>query len=334
MRVYECPGCGSPLFPRNLACVCGAAVAFDPEVDVFLAFFESCANREQIGCEWVAERPGGFCRSCAMTAVVPDSFHHENVGLWAEAEAAKRWVLTGLARWGWFAAADTGRRPVFHLLSERTRDGEVAVTMGHAAGVITVNVIESDPVERVRRREALGESYRTMIGHFRHELAHMLFDRLAEEETFQDAFRERFGDERADYGAALGRYYETGPVPDWAERHLSPYASSHPHEDWAETAAHLMHLTDIIDSAAAMGARAGEGPAPDYDAYAEGEAGRLVTTGLALGIALNHVNRAMGLPDLYPFVLGPVARDKLGFAHRWLKSRGALAAATREAAAG
>ncbi len=154
-----------------------------------------------------------------MTEVIPDTTTPQNVALWADAELAKRWVLANLARWGWFTSSDDGPRPVFRLLSEQTSAGETAVTMGHADGVVTINVIEADPAERVRRRVELGEPLRTMIGHFRHELGHFFFTRLAERPEFLEAFRAIFGDERADYAAALQRHYADGPPADWRHRH-------------------------------------------------------------------------------------------------------------------
>lgn len=329
MRIFSCPSCGERLFFGNLACACGSQVAFDPEADGYVPLGVPCANRGEIGCEWVAEQ-GGLCRSCAMTEVIPDAFHGENRWLWAEAEQAKRWVLANLARWGWFTGADAGPRPVFHLLAERTATGEVPVSMGHAAGVLTISVTEADPAVIVRRRVALGEPARTMIGHFRHELAHFFFERLARREAFTQAFRATFGDERADYAAALDAYYRGGPAPGWESRHVTAYASAHPHEDWAESLAHLLHLTDIADSFVAAGLGAPALPASDYDAYAEDDAERLITAAAGLGIALNHVNRAMGLSDLYPFVLAPQVRAKLGFVHA--RIRGGPGGAQPEAA--
>lgn len=322
MKIFACPTCGDRLFFSNLACSCGTEVVFDPEPARFIPFERPCANRDEIGCNWIAETKGGYCRSCDMTEVIPDAFHGDNVELWAEAEQAKRWVLADLARWGWFTNADPGPRPVFHLLAEKARNGETPVAMGHLDGVVTINVSEADPAALVQQREALGEPLRTMVGHFRHELSHFLFERLEAREGFLDAFRERFGDERADYGAALDVYYRDGPRPDWAVRHVSEYAASHPHEDWAESLAHVMHLTDIIDSFVAAGFNARAPIGPGYDAYAERDAERLITLGAHLGIGLNHVNRAMGLFDLYPFVLARETRDKLGFAHAWIRQAG------------
>ena len=320
MRLFECPACAATLYFRNSACgACGQGVAYDPEADRMVAGAEPCANREEIGCNWRAEEGGPLCRACAMTTVIPDTFHGENRAHWAHAELAKRWVLAGLGRWGWFRASDPGPRPAFELLAEATAGGPVEVTMGHEAGVITLNVTEADPAELAARQEALGERLRTVVGHVRHEIAHFLFVRLQAAEGFVDAFRALFGDERADYGAALRRHYAEGPPPGWQDRHITGYASAHPHEDWAESVAHLLHLVDITDSAAAAGLLV-EGLGAGDDAYAERDADRLVALGQRLGVAVNHVNRSMGLPDAYPFVLTPAIREKFGFVHARLRA--------------
>lgn len=319
MRTHACPACGARAFFVNIACACGADLVYDPRMDAFAEGLSPCANREAIGCNWAAPEPGALCPACAMTEVAPDPGQGDNRALWAEAELAKRRLLAGIGRWGWLGAADAGRLPVFHLLSERTAEGEMQVMMGHMDGLVTINVAEADPAVRVARREAFDEPYRTMIGHFRHEIAHFLFERLAHDPDFLTGFRAVFGDERADYGEALDRHHARGAPADWAARHVSAYASAHPHEDWAESAAHAMHFADLTDSFAAEGLSAPDLPA-GYDAYAETDGARLVEIGGWLGIALNGVNRAMGIGDVYPFVLGEVAREKLVFAHRWLRA--------------
>ena len=224
-------------------------------------------------------------------------------------------------RWGWFTPASPFAPPIFDLLGEEAASGPARVVMGHADGVVTINVAEADPAVREARRSEMGERYRTMTGHFRHELGHLLFERLSTLPGFTEAFRARFGDERADSADALSRHYADGPPPDWATRHLSPYASAHPHEDWAETTAHLLHLTDIVDSAAAAGlATAALDAAPaEFDPWDDPEAEPTLTIAMDLGLALNDVNRAMGRPDLDPFVVGPVAREKLAFARGWMR---------------
>ncbi len=318
MRVYPNPVGAGSLWFDNLATADGTPVAYDPQARAFLPMPPFCANREIIGCNWVAPKEGAFCRSCAMTALAPDPTLPDAIPNWAQTEAAKRWVLDNLGRWHWFRPEDPGMRPVFHMLAE----GPTPVPMGHVGGVVTISVAEADPVLRTTRREALQEPYRTMIGHMRHEIAHMLWWRLSLRADFLEAFRAAFGDERADYPAALKRHYGNGPPPDWKQRFLTSYASAHPHEDWAETAAHLLHLTDIADSVVAAGFPSTDLPSPVWDPYAEPDAERLIRVAVSLVAGVNHVNRSMGLSDIYPFVISEIARRKLAFVHEWLR-RGA-----------
>ncbi|WP_404385889.1 putative zinc-binding metallopeptidase [Caenispirillum salinarum] len=319
MRVFSNPVGSGSLWFNNLATAEGIPVAYDPQARAFLATPPFCANREVIGCNWIAPKQGAFCRSCAMTALAPDTSIPNAIPNWAETEAAKRWVLDNLGRWHWFRPEDPGAPPVFHMLAE----GATPVPMGHVAGTVTISVAEVDPVLRVTRREALEEPYRTMIGHMRHEISHMLWWRLSLREDFIAAFRSMFGDERADYGAALQRHYHEGPPPAWKSSYLTSYASAHPHEDWAETAAHLLHLTDITDSFTAAGLSSPDLPGRGWDPYSEPDAMRLIGVAANLVAGVNHVNRSMGLSDLYPFVLSDVALRKLTFVHDWLR-RGAL----------
>ena len=41
-----------------------------------------------------------------------------------------------------------------------------------------------------------------------------------------------------------------------------------------------------------------------------------------LTIALNGLNRSMGLEDAYPFVISPGVREKLAFVHRTVRAGG------------
>ncbi len=69
---------------------------------------------------------------------------------------------------------------------------------------------EADDDERARRRIALGEPYRTLIGHLRHESGHFYWDQLVQGGARLEEFRRVFGDERADYAAALQAHYAKG----------------------------------------------------------------------------------------------------------------------------
>ena len=227
-------------------------------------------------------------------------------------------MIDNLGRWHWFRPEDPGTRPIFHMLA----DGHTLAGMGHGDGVVTISVSEADPVVRVSRRQALDEPYRTMIGHMRHEISHMLWWRLSLREDFLAAFRGMFGDERIDYTQALQTHYENGPPRDWEMFYLTSYASSHPHEDWAETAAHLLHLTDITDSFVASGLVSPEMPGQRWEPYAEQDTALLVRVASSLAMRVNHINRSMGISDIYPFVLSETTHRKLAFVHDWLR-RGA-----------
>ena len=332
MRPLRCPACAARAYFSDLVCAgCGQALVYAPDAHLFDPAAPACANRERAGCNWAAGAPGARCRACETTSVIPDLDAGENAALWSLTERAKRRVFWGLAQWGWFTPQDPGPRPEFHMLSEETASGEVRVMMGHLSGVITINVTEADPAERVKRREEFDEPYRAVAGHFRHEIGHFLFDRMAPAPGFLDGFRALFGDERADYGAALKAHHATGAPADWAERHVSAYASAHPHEDWAESVAHTLHLWAVLDGFLGEEMSAPGLPDPDWDPYETPDGAAAVHMAGDLCLRLNMVNRAMGIGDLYPFVLSETAREKLVFAHRWLKAGpGAGAAATPE----
>jgi len=161
-----------------------------------------------------------------------------------------------------------------------------------------------------------------LLGHFRHEIAHYYWDRLVKDAPGIEAFRDLFGDERDDYGAALQRHYANGPPPDWQERFVSPYASIHPWEDWAETWAHYFHMVDTLETASAFGMRvrprvtkgADLSTAIDFDPHSA-NLDRIVDSWLPLTFAVNSINRSMGIADLYPFVLAPPVIVKLSFIH-------------------
>jgi hypothetical protein len=200
---------------------------------------------------------------------------------------------------------------------------------GHDNGLITINLAEADDSERERMRHQMGEPYRTLLGHFRHEVAHYYWDRLVRDAPGIEAFRQLFGDEREDYGAALQRHYANGPPPDWQERFVSAYASTHPWEDWAETWAHYFHMVDTLETASAFGMRvrprvtkgADLSAAIDFDPHSA-NMDRIIDSWLPLTFAVNSINRSMGIADLYPFVLAPPVIVKLSFIHDRIHAAG------------
>lgn len=212
MQIFACPACARPLYFHNQGCVCGAGVTFDPLAQVFVPLSHACRNRQRLGCNWQAPVDGAPCLSCAMTRTIPDLRMPQNPGYWVATELAKRWVLAGLIRLGWFGPDDPGPAPIFDMIAEESGVQLVMVSMGHDAGVIIINVSEADPARLADRQSRFGELHRSMIGHMRHEIAHFLHWRLMQDQGFADSFRALFGDERADYAAAIQAHY-AHPTP-------------------------------------------------------------------------------------------------------------------------
>ena len=195
---------------------------------------------------------------------------------------------------------------------------------GHDNGLITINIDEADAALRERMRLDMDEKYRTLLGHFRHEIAHYYWDLLIRDGARLDAFRDVFGDERLDYGQALDNHYANGPPPDWQNRFVSAYAASHPWEDWAETFAHYLHIVDTLETSEHFGVRIarrlGDGTVqrsdPDFDPYTIDDFAPIIEDWLPLTFALNSLSRSMGQPDMYPFVLSEAVIEKLTYVHR------------------
>jgi hypothetical protein len=203
------------------------------------------------------------------------------------------------------------------------------VMTGHASGLITINLAEADDPERERRRYEMGEPHRTLLGHFRHEIGHYYWAQLVASAPCLQEFRNIFGDEREDYAAALNRYYVKANSADWADHFVSRYASAHPWEDFAETWAHLFHIIDTLETAAAFGVsvrpkvakRESLAASINFDPH-HAALDRILEAWFPLTFAVNSINRSMGLPDLYPFVLSPGVVVKLAFVHRLIVATG------------
>ena len=56
--------------------------------------------------------------------------------------------------------------------------------------------------------------------------------------------------------------------------------------------------------------------APTHAARSRAVFDRQLTDWAQMALAMNAVNRSMGMPDPYPFVLGAAVQDKLYFIHR------------------
>ncbi|MEO3430338.1 putative zinc-binding metallopeptidase [Pelagibius sp. CAU 1746] len=275
-----------------------------------------------------ADSGDAFCRACRLNRTIPDLDSADNLLLWQRMESAKHRLVYALLRLGLPLSSrhdDAEKGLVFDFLSDSGtafHEGPQVMT-GHAEGQITINLAEADDVERERHRRDMAESYRTILGHFSHEIGHHYWERLVRGGAWHDSFRELFGDERRDYGAALQAYYTGGPPPGWQQHFVSSYASAHPWEGFAETWAHYLHMVDTLETAAAFGlsidVKAGR-LAPlkmeiDFDPCRHDDFDALVSAWLTLTSAVNSLNHSMGQPDLYPFVLAPEAMGKLRFVH-------------------
>lgn len=331
MRLFSCPTCARALYFENTACeACGTMVLFDPAALHMVAEGIPCANAGTGGCNWAVTDPGHgpFCDACRYNRTIPDLSVAGNDVLWRRVETAKRRAIYGLLRFG-IAPPDRSRDPDHGLAFDILADADPAaqpVLTGHAAGVVTLNLAEADPAAREQQRETMAEPFRTLLGHMRHELGHVLWDRLVVPDPARlDGWRWLAGDERADYGAALARHRDQGPPADWAQRHVSAYAAAHPWEDWAESCAHVQHMVDTLETAWTFGLdtrarKDGPGAASaDFDPYTENDFGRILDAWVPLTLAVNSLNRSMGQQDLYPFVLAPAVVEKLTFCHRVLR---------------
>ena len=328
MKLFACPVCGNRLYFENDRCLaCGTVVAFAPEASRFVAVGDdapACSNAVECGCNWIAAaQHDGFCRACALNRTIPDLTVDGNRDRWARIERAKRRLVYALLGFELNVIPKSGPDDAEGLAFEFLGDlpGERVLT-SHDGGLITLNVIEADPAERERMRLAMGERYRTLLGHFRHEVGHYYWERLIRDDPAElEACRALFGDERADYAQALKDHYEAGPAAGWEDRHVTPYAASHPWEDWAETWAHYLHMTDTLEMADAFAI-----PVDRIDAAAnagapasDGEIDAILRRWLALTEVVNGINRCMGMPDLYPFVIAPAVAQKLDFVHHLLE---------------
>jgi hypothetical protein len=344
MKLFECQHCGQLLYFENTRCErCGHVLGYLPDRAELSALAPHdgqrwrpliapeqpqrlCANAAHDACNWLvpANAPGTFCRACRLNRTIPDLGPPDHLLRWQHLEAAKHRLVYALLRLGLpvvsrFDDPQTGL--AFDFLAGSS-DRPVVMT-GHDNGLITIDIAEADDAERERIRQDMGEPYRTLLGHFRHEVGHYYWDRLVRNGVWLGAFRELFGDDRQDYGESLARHHAVGPPADWQERFVSGYASAHPWEDFAESFAHYLHIVDTLDTAAAFGLRvrpaAGRDPALateiDFDPYTQGDFDALLQAWLPLTYAVNSLNQSMGQPDLYPFVLSPAVMGKLRFVH-------------------
>jgi len=352
MQLFTCGACGQTVFFENVRCTeCGHALAFLPDVrrvsavepvdpaegqesNLLVALggkadgqrYRLCANSADFGiCNWAIPEadPSKLCECCRLNDVIPNLSTSENLTAWKQLENGKRRLFYTLRSLGLPIESNTERKNglVFKFM-EDAPDGSLKVFTGHNDGEITINIAEADDPFREKLRKHLGEGYRTVLGHFRHEIGHYYWDRLVKDTTWIPTCRALFGDERADYEESVKNHYATPPPSDWPLHYVSSYATMHPWEDWAETWAHYLHMVDTLESARGYGLVLRPKPLDgvprtalaarslDFDDFDD-----LLRGWVPLTVALNSLTRSMGISDPYPFVLSTDVIEKLRFVH-------------------
>ncbi|KQV43640.1 MULTISPECIES: putative zinc-binding peptidase [unclassified Rhizobium] len=343
MRLYACGKCGNPIHFDNRSCIaCGSQLGFSTDTLTMHALEPSetgwrtiaphaqevafCANAGDDICNWLV--PSGdnnaYCVACRYNRIVPVTDNPEGLARWQRIGQAQRHLFYSLLRWKLPIPGrdvDPQGGLVFDFLADEVdANGNVIPAMtGHEDGLISLRAAEANDEVRESVRVSMGEPYRTLLGHLRHEIGHFYWAQLVRDEATLARARALFGDEREDYAAALQRNYEQGPPADWQSRFISTYASCHPAEDFAECWAHFFHIVDTLETARAFGLstdprRHGDmATEVDFDPYRASDAQTLIDAWIPLSVALNSLQRSMGQADSYPFVLSPPVVEKLDF---------------------
>ncbi len=353
MRTFNCT-CGNILFFENTQCLkCGHEVGWCPacenlsalvpdEAGVLHCGHEGCGAAlvkcpnyavEQVcnRCLVVQEEPhppGTLCDYCRFNDTIPDLSIEGNREKWARLEAAKRRLLYSLDVLGLpYGNAEDGMEPPlsFDFKSDvelprklwRTMGKQEMVYTGHADGKITINIREADPVELEKNRVSMNEAHRTVIGHFRHEIAHYYWQMLVQGKREPEC-KATFGDhESPTYAEAQEQYYQAGPPPVWQQNYISGYATMHPWEDFAETFATYLDMVSVLDTAWNSGIGDSLNPV-------SASLDQMVKRYQKLGVVFNEINRSMGLLDLVPEVIVAPVVQKMEFIHTLVRESARL----------
>lgn len=335
MRTFTCRCDQKVFFDSNQCVQCSVLLGFDPKAQSILSLesvnsellqsaagnqYRRCNNAVQHDiCNWLIEVEDDqpFCQACRLNRTIPNLAKSTNLVRWQRLEQAKRRLLYTLL------ALDLpiGDGLAFDFLEDGRGDpelyGDSRVTTGYLNGVVTINVLEADPVAREAERAALNEPQRTLLGHMRHESGHHFY-RLLTTDTgawegegrhdFTSEFIQRFGDPSLSYNDALENHYHSGPPPDWQMRFISPYAACHPLEDWAETWSHYLTMVDALETGSSHHLLPRNIASLSFD--------ERLGQWRELSTAINELNRSSGADDVYPYIVSPVAAEKLHFIER------------------
>ncbi len=352
MKLFKCQDCGQVLYFENIRCErCSHRLGYLPETATLSALepqgdvwqplanpstsHRFCVNATHEACNWLipVEASENFCLACRHNHMIPDLSVPQNLERWRTIEVAKHRLFYTLLRLGLplrTRAEDPEHGLAFDFLAESGNPRGPKVMTGHENGLITIALVEADDVEREKRRAAMHEPYRTLLGHFRHEVGHHFWDVLVRDGGMLEECRSIFGNDELDYDQALQDHYKNGVPADWQENFVSMYATTHPWEDWAETWAHYLHMIDTLEMARSFGMSvhpvvtddASLSTTVDFDPHTVTDAQTLVNAWIPLSFALNSLNRSMGEKDVYPFVLSPAVIRKLDFVGRVIHSKG------------
>ncbi|GAB3249022.1 putative zinc-binding peptidase [Larkinella harenae] len=344
MKLFKCTHCGEPIYFENTRCPhCEYPLGFVPQelelwplvshdTDTFRIYdrgetvYRYCANHQYGVCNWLVEdgQKSRYCEACKLNRTIPNLSKSEYLQRWKGIETAKHRLIYALHRMNlplMSKSVDPDNGLSFDFLADGTQR---RVRTGHKRGLITINIAEADDIEREMTRQKMDEPYRTVLGHFRHEIGHYYWDRLIRGTERIDDYREMFGDERQSYKDALSRHYREGPPAGWNLNYISAYSTAHPWEDWAETWAHYMHILDTLETAHAFGLSVRFQSVVDavgaveekVDPYDPEDFKTLMDLWGPLAFAMNNLNRSMGHSDLYPFIIPPGVMEKLSFIHQ------------------
>lgn len=356
MKLFKCDNCGQPVFFENYFCLqCNASLGFDPvSMDILSLlpaqnenytniapaqnsntyFYKYCVNKQQNVCNWLlpSDSPSSYCIACDLNKTIPNISQPDHWEKWARIETAKHRLVYSLLRFklpvtSKFKNENNGI--AFDFMADENNEPGKRLLTGHDNGLITLNIEEADDAIIEMAKKNMDEVYRTLLGHFRHEIGHYYWDRLIDHTDSLQLFREIFGNESADYEEALKLHYSKAANSDaWQNNYISAYASAHPWEDWAETWAHYMHIVDTIETAYSFGitlrpkvADASNDIAANIniDPYETKYFEDIIERWVPLTFAMNSLNRSMGIKDAYPFVINDRVKEKLNFIHETIR---------------
>ena len=325
---FKCQ-CGRALYFESTRCeACGSTVGFDPSSLTFKTLedeeaaspYQLCSNGANHGiCNWVTKGKeiGSLCFACKFNRFIPNLSNPRNLWRWGELEKAKKRLFFTLLSQG-VPLIDGWQLKKNGLLfdfleDQRSNDYalEPFVSTGHANGVITINILEAEPVARAAEQMAHQEKHRSLLGHLRHESGHYFWYLMRDSEFLTNRFEKLFDSPNIDYDLALESYYGNGAQSAWWEKYITPYASSHPFEDWAETWSHYLHLIDGLETATHLGFT-GEEPLSEPLRHK-------LKIWEEISSRLDELNRSLGVTDHYHFSVNELVAEKLEFVETFIQ---------------